>query len=44
MVVKASDESLSVVGPQARIKELVLYSVSEQYFSMRARLGIGVDT
>ena len=43
MVVKASDESLSAVGAQERIKELVLYGVSEQYFAMREKLGIGID-
>lgn len=44
MVVKASDQSLSVATPQERIKELVLYGVSEQYFTMREKLGIGIDT
>ncbi|HEX4475364.1 MAG TPA: tetratricopeptide repeat protein [Polyangiaceae bacterium] len=43
-LVRASDESTSSLTAPARLKELVLYAISEPYFKLRARLGIGVDT
>ncbi|HEY3494549.1 MAG TPA: tetratricopeptide repeat protein [Polyangiaceae bacterium] len=43
-VVRASDEASSAVPQQDRIQELVLFSVSSQYFELRERLGIGVDS
>ena len=43
-IIKASDESSSAVPQQDRLKELVLYSVSEPYFKLRKKLGISVDS
>ncbi|MEZ4225689.1 MAG: tetratricopeptide repeat protein [Polyangiaceae bacterium] len=43
-IIKASDEASSVVGGQERLKELVLFSVSEQYFNLRQKLRIAVDS
>jgi hypothetical protein len=42
-IVRASDESSSALNPQARLKDLVLYAISEPYFRLRERLRIGVD-
>lgn len=42
-IIRASDESSSVVPNQERLKELVLFSVSEDYFQLRERLGITID-
>jgi tetratricopeptide (TPR) repeat protein len=43
-VLRASDESQSVVPQQDRFQELVLFSVSPAYFELRERLGITVDS
>ncbi|MFO0566465.1 MAG: tetratricopeptide repeat protein [Polyangiaceae bacterium] len=43
-IIKASDESSSAVPQQERLKELVLYSVSEPYFKLRKKLRISVDS
>jgi tetratricopeptide (TPR) repeat protein/tRNA A-37 threonylcarbamoyl transferase component Bud32 len=43
-IIKASDESTSSVSTDERLKELVLFSVSSQYFHLRKQLGIGVDS
>jgi tetratricopeptide (TPR) repeat protein/tRNA A-37 threonylcarbamoyl transferase component Bud32 len=43
-IIRASDESSSAVPIQERQKELVLYGVSEPYFQLRKKLGIGIDT
>ncbi len=43
-VVKASDESSSAVPPDERFKELALFAVSPQYFDIRQRLLISVDS
>lgn len=43
-IIKASDESTSSVSTDERLKELVLFSVSSQYFGMRQQLGIAVDS
>ena len=42
-VIKASDPAASSVSAHDRQKELVLYSVSEAFFELRRRLGIGID-
>ena len=43
-IIKASDESSSAVPAQERMKELVLYSVSEPYFQLRKKLRVTVDS
>jgi tetratricopeptide (TPR) repeat protein len=43
-VVKASDESSSAVSPDERFKELALFAVSPQYFEIRQKLMISVDS
>ncbi len=43
-IIKASDEGSSAVPNQERLKELVLYGVSEPYFAMRRKLMISIDT
>ncbi|HKO51544.1 MAG TPA: tetratricopeptide repeat protein [Polyangiaceae bacterium] len=43
-VVKASDESSSAVSHDERFRELALFSVSSQYFEIRQRLQISVDS
>ncbi|MCA9641931.1 MAG: tetratricopeptide repeat protein [Myxococcales bacterium] len=43
-IIKASDEASSAVPAQERLKELVLYGVSEPFFELRQRLMIGVDS
>ncbi|MEP7051415.1 MAG: tetratricopeptide repeat protein [Pseudomonadota bacterium] len=43
-VVKASDESSSAVPPDERFKELALFAVSPQYFEIRQRLLISIDS
>ena len=43
-IIKASDQSTSSVGTDERLKELVLFSVSSQYFKVRQMLGIAVDS
>ena len=43
-VVKASDETSSAVSLDERFRELVLFAVSSQYFEIRQRLLISVDS
>jgi hypothetical protein len=43
-VIRASDESTSVVPQEERFTELALFAVSEQYFELRRRLAIAVDS
>ncbi|HYQ27437.1 MAG TPA: tetratricopeptide repeat protein, partial [Polyangiaceae bacterium] len=43
-VVKASDESTSLAPVDERFKELTLFAVSSQYFEIRQRLQISVDS
>jgi tetratricopeptide (TPR) repeat protein len=43
-VVKASDESSSLVPLDERFRELALFAVSSQYFEIRQRLQISVDS
>ncbi len=42
-MIKAADEQSSAVSQKDRLKELVLFSVSEEYFLIRRRLGINID-
>jgi len=43
-MIKASDESVSPVPHKDRLRELVLFSISEQYMTLRQRLGIAIDS
>jgi hypothetical protein len=43
-IIKASDEASTSVSTDERFKELVLFSVSSQYFGLRQQLGIAVDS
>ena len=43
-VVKASDENASAVPADERFKELALFAVSPQYFEIRQRLLVSVDS
>jgi tetratricopeptide (TPR) repeat protein len=43
-IIKASDEGSSAVPNQERMKELVLYSVNEGYFTLRQKLRIAIDS
>jgi hypothetical protein len=43
-VVGASDESTAALSNEERYKQLVLFASSSQYFSIRRRLGIAVDS
>ncbi len=43
-IIKASDKGSSAVPNPERFKELVLYASGEQYFGMRQRLGVGIDS
>ena len=43
-IIKASDEGSSAVPNQERLKELVLYAVSEPYFELRNKLAIAIDS
>ncbi|HYJ09714.1 MAG TPA: tetratricopeptide repeat protein, partial [Polyangiaceae bacterium] len=43
-IIKASDESTSSAATEERFRELVLFSVSSQYFRLRRQLGIAVDS
>jgi tetratricopeptide (TPR) repeat protein len=43
-IVRASEEASSALPPPARLKDLVLYAISEPYFTLRERLGIRVDS
>jgi hypothetical protein len=43
-IIKASDEASSAVPGQERLKELVLYAVSEPYFQLRRKLLVTIDT
>ncbi|HVY49072.1 MAG TPA: tetratricopeptide repeat protein, partial [Minicystis sp.] len=42
-MIRAADEASSAVPPKERVKELTLFGVSEDYFALRARLGINID-
>jgi hypothetical protein len=43
-IVRASDDTSSALNAQSRLKDLVLYAISEQYFTLRERLGIAIAT
>jgi hypothetical protein len=43
-LIRASDEASSSVPITERVKEAVLYSVSEAYFKARTRLRIAIDS
>jgi tetratricopeptide (TPR) repeat protein len=42
-IIRATEEGASVPGKE-RVKEVVLFSVSEEYFEIRQKLGIAVDS
>ena len=42
-MIKAADEASSAVQQKDRLKELMLYAVSEEYFALRQKLGINID-
>ena len=42
-MIKAADEASAALPQKDRLKELTLYSVSEEYFSVRTRLGVNID-
>lgn len=43
-LIKATEDASASVPVRERLKELVLWSVSEDYFEVRDRLGITIDT
>jgi len=43
-IIKASDETVSPVSHQDRLRELMLYSISEDYLAVRQHLSIAVDS
>ncbi|KYF94210.1 hypothetical protein BE20_07100 [Sorangium cellulosum] len=43
-MIKAADDASAAVPQKERLKELMLYAVSEEYFAIRKRLGINVDS
>lgn len=43
-VTRASPDTGAAVAPQARLKDLVLYAISNPYFQLRQRLGIAIDS
>ncbi|AUX32803.1 MULTISPECIES: serine/threonine-protein kinase [Sorangium] len=43
-MIKAADEASAAVPQKERLKELMLYAVGEEYFAIRKRLGINVDS
>ncbi|AUX43259.1 protein kinase [Sorangium cellulosum] len=43
-MIKVADDASSAVPQKERLKELVLYAVSEEYFAARQRLGINIDS
>ncbi|HTJ82839.1 MAG TPA: hypothetical protein VL400_14055 [Polyangiaceae bacterium] len=42
-MVRASDEGSAAVPHKERTKELLLFSVSEEYFTLRRKLGVNID-
>jgi hypothetical protein len=42
-VIRSSDPSTSSVAAPARLRELVLFAISDTYFGLRQKLGIGLD-
>ncbi|EYF07988.1 tetratricopeptide repeat protein [Chondromyces apiculatus] len=43
-MIKASDEASAALPHKDRLKELLLYAVSEEYFALRRRIGINIDS
>ncbi|WP_437650789.1 protein kinase domain-containing protein [Sorangium sp. So ce362] len=43
-MIKVADDASAAVPQKERLKELMLYAVSEEYFTVRQRLGINVDS
>jgi len=43
-LIKASGEDASAVPVKERLKELMLYATSEQYFALRTKLGLAIDS
>ena len=43
-IVRASEDGGTTVPTKERVKELLLWAVSEEYFTLRRRLGIAIDT
>lgn len=43
-VIRASGDGSAAVSSQARLRELVLYAISNPYFRLRQRLGVAVDS
>ncbi|MFP6684541.1 MAG: hypothetical protein VB934_07505, partial [Polyangiaceae bacterium] len=43
-MVRASDEASAALGHRDRIRELSLFSVGPEYFALRKRLGIGIES
>jgi tetratricopeptide (TPR) repeat protein len=43
-MIKASDESVSPVSHKDRLRELVLFSISEEYLALRQKLSIAIDS
>jgi tetratricopeptide (TPR) repeat protein len=42
-LIKAADDAQSSLPARERLRELILFSVSEEYFHIRKRLGVGID-
>jgi tetratricopeptide (TPR) repeat protein len=42
-MIKAADEASSAVAQKERLKELLLFAVSEEYFALRQKLVINID-
>src|SRR5262249_20651556 len=43
-IIKASGDESSAVPVKERLKELVLFATSEEYFSLRMKLGLAIDS
>jgi hypothetical protein len=43
-LIKASGEDASAASVKERLKELILFATSEQYFALRAKLGLAIDS
>lgn len=43
-MIKAADDGSSAVQQKERLRELVLYATSEEYFALRRRLGLSIDS
>jgi len=43
-MIKAADDGSSTVQQKERLRELVLYATSEEYFALRRRLGLNIDS